>query len=644
MTNRLSRSLLTLAPFVLSLLALTSLTSATPPQSPNAKIFVDPDLQLSHDGDVSHMESYIAASATDPNFLLAAGEQIIPGRGLFSTQAQIYISITAGARWSPVSLPNEINGGWDNAVAGGADGTAYFLTSNFERGLTVYHTADAGKTWNSSVIAGSHGWDRPHIGIDLTAGQFKNRLYVAAEGEDGVEILSSDDSAKTFSAPVLACRKPDNWNAATGPSPFVLSDGTLVVPCSPYPNDPIRATWTDAEAGIVTSLDGGRNFTPFHRVAIAHRLAVAPMYAVRARGDVLISGNFMAGPSYAAGTAGTKFADRIYAVWQDVDAAQNSTILISSSADHGATWSTPAPVDPVLTADPHENSIRRALRQSVPMIAVNRDGVVGVAWFDGRNAPANNGYDVYFTASLDGASTFLPAARVSTATSIPARGLNVAPSAEVSKSNDSPDLSVQLVSPFSQRATGGDYATMAVDAAGRFHPLWPDARPTDTSGAWQLYTASIHVLTEKSPEAVTLAREASAQNSPAASVCAAEATQLDPIFEQIKWDAASNEILAPVRLLNNSTETLTSPIEVHVTLDLNSKSPSHPPALTPKLFDPTRSSFSDATSFTYSLSLSSPLFPLSVTPAHTLRLRAPAPHFLDFSFKLHISGSDCPAK
>src|ERR1700683_3791599 len=198
MDNRMRAPLRSRSPLVLMLLALTlivlasfgPITGATPqqssPHSPTAKIFVDPELQLSHDGDVAHMESYIAASTTDPNFLLAAGEQIIPGRSLFSTQAQIYISTTARARCSPIPLPNEINGGWDNAVVAGPDGSAYFLTSNFEGGLTVYHTADSGKTCNSSVITPSRSWDRPHIAIDLTAGQFKNRFYVAAESNDGV--------------------------------------------------------------------------------------------------------------------------------------------------------------------------------------------------------------------------------------------------------------------------------------------------------------------------------------------------------------------------------------------------------------------------------------------------------------------------
>jgi hypothetical protein len=34
---------------------------------------------------------------------------------------------------------------------------------------------------------------------------------------------------------------------------------------------------------------------------------------------------------------------------------------------------------------------------------------------------------------------------------------------------------------------------MAVDAAGRFHPLWTDAR----RGTWQLYSATVRVLTDQ---------------------------------------------------------------------------------------------------------------------------------------------------
>ena len=81
--------------------------------------------------------------------------------------------------------------------------------------------------------------------------------------------------------------------------PVILSDGTLVVPCAPYANDPERATWTDGEAGVVASSDGGRTFGSFHKVGIVHRALYREMYAARIRGDALLSGNFIQGPSFA---------------------------------------------------------------------------------------------------------------------------------------------------------------------------------------------------------------------------------------------------------------------------------------------------------------------------------------------------------
>jgi hypothetical protein len=53
----------------------------------------------------------------------------------------------------------------------------------------------------------------------------------------------------------------------------------------------------------------------------------------------------------------------------------------------------------------------------MPTVAVNRDGVVGVAWYDRRDNPDNLGWWVRFRASRDGGETFLPSARVSEAPS-----------------------------------------------------------------------------------------------------------------------------------------------------------------------------------------------------------------------------------
>jgi hypothetical protein len=601
-----------------------------------ARIFADPDLRVSYDGDVVHMEAYAAASATNPDLLVAGGELIVPGRRLNATEARLYVSTDAGARWNPVPLPDEVNGGWDNAVAGGAADSAYFLTSNSERGLTLYHTNDAAKTWTSTLLTAAVGWDRPHVAVDVTSSPYRGRFYVAGEAEDGVRVMTSSDAGKTFSSPVTVCAHPPGWNAATDSSPLVLSDGTIVVPCAPYPNDPERATWTAADVGIVTSGDGGRTFTPYRKLGVVHRALDGEMYAARVRGDVILSGNFMQGPSFAVSPPRTLFADRIYAAWQDIDSTGGSRLLLSWSADRGVNWSAPLPVDSSQATD----AKRSGVRQGVPMVAVNRDGVLGVAWFDGRHSENGQGYDVFFSASLDGGRTFLPSVRVSTATSKPGHGLNTVPAFDAAAPLPNGEIPIHMVSPFSQRATGADYSSMPSDAAGRFHPFWTDAR----DGAWQLYSATVRVITGEALAEIT-ARSAEEPSS-AVGACHLDSGKIELIFGEPKRDSTGNEVVVPVRLLNNSPQLILRPIIVRVASKMPesewTKVVPGAAALVPKIFDPFRAVLGDNATFVYPISSDSPLFPGGVTAPLDWTLHVPAPQFMNFSLQAKITGSGCP--
>ena len=101
------------------------------------------------------------------------------------------------------------------------------------------------------------------------------------------------------------------------------------------------------------------------------------------------------------------YKDRIYLTcW---DRAMERLYLFTSN-DGGSSWSPPTLVS-------------RGYVQN-GMVAVNNQGIVGVAWYDGRDDP--RGYravfrcqHVYFTASLDGGGTFLPEVKVSTAENCP---------------------------------------------------------------------------------------------------------------------------------------------------------------------------------------------------------------------------------
>ena len=142
------------------------------------------------------------ASASEPDVLLAGRELMVPGRG---EETRLYEDTDAGARWSPALLPDEVNGGWDNAVAAGSDGAMYFLTHSFpagRRGLTLYRTNDNGKTWSSTPLANTlRGVDRPHMIVDTTISATRGRVYIAGEGGPGLLVTSSSDGGQMFGAP-----------------------------------------------------------------------------------------------------------------------------------------------------------------------------------------------------------------------------------------------------------------------------------------------------------------------------------------------------------------------------------------------------------------------------------------------------------
>jgi hypothetical protein len=62
------------------------------PSLNTVRTFVDLEVLISHDGDVVHRETYVSASVTDSDLLLAGGEVLFPGRGAGASEAQIYRS------------------------------------------------------------------------------------------------------------------------------------------------------------------------------------------------------------------------------------------------------------------------------------------------------------------------------------------------------------------------------------------------------------------------------------------------------------------------------------------------------------------------------------------------------------------------
>jgi hypothetical protein len=154
--------------------------------------------------------------------------------------------------------------------------------------------------------------------------------------------------------------------------------------------------------------------------------------------------------------------DRIYHV---CSARELNGIQLRYSDDRGETWSQPIRVDRPGDATPQTRT---------PAIAVNRDGVVAIAWYDARSDRSTvkgnfRCQEIFLAASVDGGVTFLPEAKVSTKPSCPATPRNV-------------ETALRF-------PAGGEYMGLAAAPDGSFRVLWADSR----SEIYRLYTAAVTV-------------------------------------------------------------------------------------------------------------------------------------------------------
>lgn len=161
--------------------------------------------------------------------------------------------------------------------------------------------------------------------------------------------------------------------------------------------------------------------------------------------------------SLAVDTSTRPVRDRLYVVCAN---RERNAVYVHHSAERGEKWTEPVRADAVTGGA----SFRRT-----PSVAVNKDGVVGVCWYERRREADGECQHVYSTASLDGGKTFLPEARASTAASC----------------QDTPRNGGSA----KRRAAGGDYSGLAASHDGSVHVLWSDSR----GGIYRLRGARVGV-------------------------------------------------------------------------------------------------------------------------------------------------------
>ena len=200
-------------------------------------------------------------------------------------------------------------------------------------------------------------------------------------------------------------------------------------------------------------------------------------------------------PRAAIDASSSAFRGRIYVAWA-AERYDRCRIFLSSSDDRGRSWSTPAIVD-----GPAEFYDKSKWNSSMPALAVNSGGVLGISWYDRTGIENQISRTARFAASLDGGVTLLPSVEASSAPD----GYSEIKSGPVSlyttdrRYQAAPSRAAEfgILTGF---ARGGETGGITADARGRFHLLWTDNR----TGASEMWTSAIEVEGSVNPGAPDL--------------------------------------------------------------------------------------------------------------------------------------------
>jgi hypothetical protein len=217
----------------------------------------------------------------------------------------------------------------------------------------------------------------------------------------------------------------------------------------------------------VSSADGGRTFSEPHLVATS---SFSDEQVESSKVDYW--------PRLALDASTGPNRGRLY-ITNESNSGAVARINVLSSGDGGQTWSAPVRVDDGNTST-DANS---------PGIAVTDAGLLGVAWYDRRGDPKNACFQEYFSASVDGGTTFLPNRVVRESPTCTVLPGNWQPNISQDLAPSRGTYSLSLSSPGPRFINGGETHGIGTVGRNRFELAWINGE----SGVMQLAATPVSV-------------------------------------------------------------------------------------------------------------------------------------------------------
>ena len=460
----------------------------------HARIDIGPTTQVSADDPLRReVEVMVGADPADANRLLACStvEPHHPSPKKWSTVE--YESTDGGRTWrAAFDLEGNTPSG-DPACGYTTKGAAVFLAIDYFPSLIPY-TAEAVTVW---VRTSSGGWRSTHIAhgdreflITNNDPQSRNRdIYVvdhlaqlgrvlAPQGRmDGMAVYRSGDGGKTFWTMSEYVETPTL--SIFGQGGMFSDGGSVIAPVLSFNNDQtmMRKPKLRVPPKVNGLVEVALPKEPFQYIPEPY------VMVNRSYGCDYQGANWYV-PTLAVDSSHSRFRDSAYLAWLDYRSGR-CALLIAHSRDKGRTWSKPVAADDDRGIRPH------LMGPDVAnvAIAVNRDGVVGVMFYDRQNLPDNLDWQPRFTASLDGGQTFGPSVPLTNAINDynePSQHFMAETLTQSTKSGRT-EFSVALGT--TPKAAGGETAGLAAGPDGVFHPVWVD----NHTGIDQVWSARVRV-------------------------------------------------------------------------------------------------------------------------------------------------------